>query len=1020
MRVSLDQGTTWTTLRSGPTVAIAIAQMQGPYSLDPDFADLPDKGTNSYDPDTIYISTGNDIYLTKNGGLTWVNRTGDISGGNIVDIFVDPRNRDVIYAIRSVLGTDTVWYSTDAGQNWTEIGTANGLPNIPIWKIVVDPRNDNIYLGTDIGVFVLKGGPTSGNRWERFGIGMPNVQVRDLELNLTTNTLLAGTYGRSVYQMFLDTPQTAATPLNASVVGLSGQTVWAGPVIINGDPSTNTVTVGAYGIPNLPNPRTNASLNFNGTISDLTPGTNPTLRKIGNGDVILSGANIYGGVTDVQQGVLVVDNDQALGRNFNGTIVRNGSALHLRSNLGPEPITLYGQGQSFDGHYTGSLRNIAGDNTYTGTLTLATDATIGVDSGSSLTIGSSAYLPGIGSINGGTFTLNKELLGTLVLAGSNSLGGPVNVYQGALRLGDSNALSAGNTVTVLNGAQIQLADTNGSPVSIAASLNVSGTGIFGTGAIRNISGNNTWSGPITLQTLSAFAPVDAPPGVVSVAVDRPQDTLTLSGVVSQTLSPTAVPMGLEKIGPGRLTLSGANTYSGATEIYAGTVRAANNSALGTRTTTTTVQRLVIVSEARQGEIVLSFNGQQATVPWNANNAPSPASIQATINSLIVASGLTGSVTVTRQEINTYTQNGPRGLVGGNAGYSYAYTITFGGALATTNLPLTAFGRNGATALATFVARGGVNVRVWDGATLELDGSSGNLTIANKHLTLYGSGVGGNGALRNIAGNNNWNGPVYLATDSTVDVASGTVLTFSGGVQSGSGTLYKTGTGTLQFPSGTPANNQASTVINGGTVEVLGTLGPVQINGGTLQGTGTVGTLTVTSTGGAVRPGDRISGGTIGTLTVGPATFNNQTTLYVDLVTPSNHDLLSGTGNIDLGNATLTGTADPGINLGDAFTIIQTTGTITGQFAGPSTTPTLAGASGATIVYIAGAKFVANYFTNQVILTRELPVATINLTTSVTSPVYGQPFTVIATLTPEPLAPLPTGSVVFTYTDPDGN
>ena len=62
----------------------------------------------------------------------------------------------------------------------------------------------------------------------------------------------------------------------------------------------------------------------------------------------------------------------------------NGAVLELRSNLDAEPVTLNGNGLSFDGHFTGSLRNIAGDNTYVGPLTLNTDATIGVDSGSQL------------------------------------------------------------------------------------------------------------------------------------------------------------------------------------------------------------------------------------------------------------------------------------------------------------------------------------------------------------------------------------------------------------------------------------------------------------------------------------------------------------------------------------------------------------------------------------------------------------------------------------------------------------
>ena len=68
---------------------------------------------------------------------------------------------------------------------------------------------------------------------------MPNVQVKDLELNLITNTLLAGTYGRSVYQLFLDTEETSAVPISGVVRALGGSSVWAGNVILDGDAATN-------------------------------------------------------------------------------------------------------------------------------------------------------------------------------------------------------------------------------------------------------------------------------------------------------------------------------------------------------------------------------------------------------------------------------------------------------------------------------------------------------------------------------------------------------------------------------------------------------------------------------------------------------------------------------------------------------------------------------------------------------------------------------------------------------------
>src|SRR5262249_16896491 len=151
-----------------------------------------------------------------------------------------------------------------------------------------------------------------------------------------------------------------------------------------------------------------------------TNGANNNLTKVGGGNLILSGPNTYGGTTEIQQGILVVHNPMALGSPLAGTTVDSGAALELQSSLNLEPITVNGDGVPFlhNSHNTGALRNLSGNNTYTGTLTLATSTTIGVDSGSSLTIA------GNGSVVGAsTASLTKELPGTLVLASANSYGG---------------------------------------------------------------------------------------------------------------------------------------------------------------------------------------------------------------------------------------------------------------------------------------------------------------------------------------------------------------------------------------------------------------------------------------------------------------------------------------------------------------------------------------------------------------------------------------------------------------------
>src|SRR6185436_259380 len=83
-------------------------------------------------------------------------------------------------------------------------------------------------------------------------------------------------------------------------------------------------------------------------------------------------------------------------------------------------------------------------------------------------------------------------------------------------------------------------------------------------------------------TLSGTVSLTGATNTMNVAAGG--DTLTVSGVVSG-----AVAKDLSKTGPGTLVLSAANTYSGATDIAAGTLRASNATSLGNTTGSTTIE-----------------------------------------------------------------------------------------------------------------------------------------------------------------------------------------------------------------------------------------------------------------------------------------------------------------------------------------------------------------------------------------------------------------------------------------------
>ena len=328
----------------GPSsvTAMAVAGYQGVFEEDPRFSDVSDIGANQDDPNTIYVTDGTNLYLTKDSGLNWVTCTPPITAGATIEsITVNPANRDNVFVVtqgtpsnpypgNGITGLDynQVYESNDAGQSWTLIGgggaSIGGLGDIPLWQLQIDPRTGTLYVGTDNGVYELAGAsplnpngpvtiPASDTMWTRFGIGMPNVSVHVLQLDMTTNTLVAGTYGGGIFELDLDSSESTPTPVNAAIAGVSGNSVWTGSVMLLGDSVTNSVTIAAQGTQGIPDGITAASIDFLGQVSDLVAGSNPTLVKGGDGDVIFSGANIYGGQTLIGEGNLIGNNLDALG-----------------------------------------------------------------------------------------------------------------------------------------------------------------------------------------------------------------------------------------------------------------------------------------------------------------------------------------------------------------------------------------------------------------------------------------------------------------------------------------------------------------------------------------------------------------------------------------------------------------------------------------------------------------------------------------------------------------------------------
>jgi photosystem II stability/assembly factor-like uncharacterized protein len=87
--------------------------------------------------------------------------------------------------------------SADGGNTWA--AAATGLPNVPITKLLVSPKDPNtVFAATWIGVYrTLDGGAS----WSRYGAGLPYAVISDLYMPPDGSFLRASSYGRGVWEV---------------------------------------------------------------------------------------------------------------------------------------------------------------------------------------------------------------------------------------------------------------------------------------------------------------------------------------------------------------------------------------------------------------------------------------------------------------------------------------------------------------------------------------------------------------------------------------------------------------------------------------------------------------------------------------------------------------------------------------------------------------------------------------------------------------------------------------------------
>lgn len=149
-------------------------------------------------PDFLFASDGARLWRTINGGSYWTEVSNNLPNLTITRIAVHPKNERVVaVSFSGYTAGQKVYISYDAGLTW--INYSKNLPNIPTGGLAFDDTwNNALYLGMDVGLYYID---NQQEEWTPYGEGLPNVLVRDIEINYDADMLYTGTHGRGLWRI---------------------------------------------------------------------------------------------------------------------------------------------------------------------------------------------------------------------------------------------------------------------------------------------------------------------------------------------------------------------------------------------------------------------------------------------------------------------------------------------------------------------------------------------------------------------------------------------------------------------------------------------------------------------------------------------------------------------------------------------------------------------------------------------------------------------------------------------------
>lgn len=108
------------------------------------------------------------------------------------------RSEDELMVTYSNYGIPSVFYTNDGGLTWLD--KEGDLPDMPVRWSLFNPRDsNNVILATELGVWETRNFMAASPNWLPANNGLANVRVDMLQLRMSDYTIMAATHGRGVY-----------------------------------------------------------------------------------------------------------------------------------------------------------------------------------------------------------------------------------------------------------------------------------------------------------------------------------------------------------------------------------------------------------------------------------------------------------------------------------------------------------------------------------------------------------------------------------------------------------------------------------------------------------------------------------------------------------------------------------------------------------------------------------------------------------------------------------------------------